>query len=263
MRFGDYDSYYHATSTNGLDWNDYVSVLDAGEPGEFDFQIGSLDVVKVNGAYHMWYAARQNSSTGHTRFAYATSADGLNWEKHGLVGGFEVLDSLYSGDTTAPSILLDGAQLRMWCHVDNSRSVYHASIPLVDCNTNGLFDACDLDCGGYADGCHAPGCGLSANYNTNFVPDECDPDFDGDGQIDDCDPDIDDDGALNWPDQPDDPVDTCDYTPLGAANIILDPQSSLYGTIRRDLDGDCDCDLHDFAVFVTEELGGGLTGPND
>ncbi len=209
---------------------------------------------------------------------------------------------------------------------------------LTDCNTNGIPDPCDLDCGTNGGPCDIPGCGESEDCNTNNVPDECDiaagtsedcqpngipdecdilppvttcceahpepgcdspsieacvclidpyccdtewdrvcvdevtsegcglcdndcntnsipddcePDFDGDGLIDDCDSDIDDDGVPNGD-------DVCDYTPLGAVNIIMDAASSLYGTIRRDLDGDCDCDLADFAKFIED----GLTGPN-
>ena len=163
-----------------------------------------------------------------------------------------------------------------------------AKVP--DCNTNGMSDSCDLDCGTNGGPCDVTDCGLSFDCNTNGVPDECDlagndcntnsipdeceadtdedgviddcdncttngnpdqADFDGDGAGDACDDDIDEDGVLNGP-------DVCDYTPLGAANIIMDPTSSLYGTIRRDLDGDCDCDLADFAKFAED----GLTGPN-
>ena len=92
--------------------------------------------------------------------------------------------------------------------------------------------------------------------NENGIPDGCEADFDGDGCIDDCeclegcDCDIDNDGVQ-------DPFDVCDYTPLEAANIIMDPTSCLYGTIRRDLDGDCDCDLEDFSILQTD-----FTGPS-
>jgi hypothetical protein len=84
--------------------------------------------------------------------------------------------------------------------------------------------------------------------NTNGIPDDCEADFDGDDYIDECDSDIDNDGVLN-----DD--DVCDYTPFGG-NIVADPLSPLYGTLRADLDGDCDCDLADFAIMQ-----GDFTGP--
>lgn len=34
-----------------------------------------------------------------------------------------------------------------------------------------------------------------------------------------------------------------DYTPDQAANIVMVPEGCVYGTIRRDLNGDCACDL--------------------
>jgi hypothetical protein len=62
-----------------------------------------------------------------------------------------------------------------------------------DCNTNGIDDACDLDCGTPGGPCDLPGCGLSTDCNTNAVPDECDlsggasQDCDGNAIPDECD----------------------------------------------------------------------------
>ncbi len=105
-----------------------------------------------------------------------------------------------------------------------------------DCNTNSVPDECDLL--------------MSVSYdcNSNGKPDECEPDFDGDVLIDECDPDIDNDGIPNG-------LDVCDYTPYNG-NVIVDPNSDLYGTIRGDIDGDCDCDLDDYAVMQQD-----ITGP--
>jgi hypothetical protein len=72
---------------------------------------------------------------------------------------------------------------------------------------------------------------------------ECGDDFDGDGVGDNCDDDLDGDGVLN-----DD--DVCDYTPLGA--IV-----GCNGALRTDLDGDCDTDLADFALFQADFAGPG------
>lgn len=68
------------------------------------------------------------------------------------------------------------------------------------------------------------------------------PDFDGDGAEDNCDTDIDDDGVRNE-------LDVCDFTPLG-----LDVQPN--GTVPADLDGDCNVDLRDYALWQVS-----LTGP--
>jgi predicted outer membrane repeat protein len=122
-----------------------------------------------------------------------------------------------------------------------------------DCNTNGVEDSIDIALGTSSD-CNMNGCPdqcelVINDCNSNSVPDDCETNFDGDSLIDECDDDIDDDGVPNAP-------DACDYTPLGA-NIVTDPQSAFYGTLRGDLDGDCDCDLVDFAI-----LQGDFTGPN-
>ena len=61
--------------------------------------------------------------------------------------------------------------------------------------------------------------------------------------------DIDNDGVPNEDDARDD-------TPLGA-NMVTDPQDPLYGTLRGDLDGDCDCGLDDFVILQED-----FTGPN-
>jgi len=103
-----------------------------------------------------------------------------------------------------------------------------------DCNTNGIEDACDVDEG------------TSADCNSNSVPDECEPDFDGDGLIDACDPDIDNDGVPNE-------ADVCDATPPSLPLQYVEPD----GSVKGDLDGDCDVDLADFAMMQER-----FTGPN-
>ncbi|MFQ5495514.1 MAG: thrombospondin type 3 repeat-containing protein, partial [Phycisphaerae bacterium] len=95
------------------------------------------------------------------------------------------------------------------------------TLDLIDCNTNMIADACDIDCA--ALGCTAP-CGQIPDCNSNGVPDDCEPDCNGnmtadtcdvsggtspdcDGNLvpDECQPDCDGDGI---PDACDDPVDT-------------------------------------------------------
>jgi hypothetical protein len=127
--------------------------------------------------------------------------------------------------------------------------------PILDCNDNCIPDEEDLaNCTG------SPWCG---DCNTNGILDECDiancrgeawcSDFDRDGLLDMCDPDLDNDGVSNE-------LDACNYTPAKAiedGRVILDSESSLYGTIREDLDEDCDCDLADYQIFAQH-----MTGPN-
>ena len=107
-------------------------------------------------------------------------------------------------------------------------------VPIWDCNENGLPDDFDTQQG------------TSEDCNSNSVPDECEANFDGDELIDDCDDDIDGDGVLNE-------VDVCDHTPLSLPPELIEPD----GSVRGDLDGDCDVDLADYAVMQNR-----FTGPN-
>ncbi len=77
------------------------------------------------------------------------------------------------------------------------------------------------------------------------IADGTSTDCDDDGLIDECDPDIDDDDVLNGD-------DVCDFTP---PTEYVEPDGSLLG----DLDGDCDVDLDDFALFLTRFTGAGCS----
>lgn len=43
-----------------------------------------------------------------------------------------------------------------------------------DCNSNGIYDRCDIDCLSLCGDCNVPGCGESNDCNANGIPDECD-----------------------------------------------------------------------------------------
>ncbi|MCK4658584.1 MAG: thrombospondin type 3 repeat-containing protein, partial [Phycisphaerae bacterium] len=71
-----------------------------------------------------------------------------------------------------------------------------------DCNSNGILDQCDIDCGETGGLCDVPGCGASLDCNTNGIPDDCEvppigdgPDCNTNGIPDECDPDSDSDGV--------------------------------------------------------------------
>jgi len=114
-----------------------------------------------------------------------------------------------------------------------------------DADEDGVGDVCD-NCNLYnpdQDDCDEDGIG-----------DECEADCDDDGTPDDCDTDIDGDGILNA-------ADKCDYTPDG---LTVDPAGTLFaGTVRADLDGDCDVDSADAALLDDDLTGAGCQDGND
>ena len=100
---------------DGVNWTEYDEpVLDIGAPGEWDGCGVSYCSVIYNGTgYEMWYTGYDGSNA---RIGYATSVDGVNWEKY---FGNPVVDLGDGGDWDAsgvvgPSVLFDGVSYKMW-----------------------------------------------------------------------------------------------------------------------------------------------------
>ncbi len=58
---------------------------------------------------------------------------------------------------------------------------------LIDCNTNGIDDLCDIDCGPTGGTCDVAMCGGSLDLTGNGIPDECEPDCNNNGSSDQLD----------------------------------------------------------------------------
>lgn len=76
----------YATSPDGLSFAKQGVVLEPGAPGDYDDDFGRDPMVLRNdqGVYEMWYTGQKKSVWG-WRILYATSNDGINWQKHGVV----------------------------------------------------------------------------------------------------------------------------------------------------------------------------------
>ncbi len=75
----------YAESSDGLIWqiNAYNPVLISGEPGAWDdYTVGLGYIFKENGIYKLYYAGMQEPHYGKRQIGFATSADGINWEKY-------------------------------------------------------------------------------------------------------------------------------------------------------------------------------------
>ena len=104
-----------ARSEDGITWQrDPRPVMDLGAAGEIDStQVASPCVLRTPDGFRMWYGAYD----GHHRIAYATSADGLRWVRHGAVHGLRGADSGELG----PSVYFDGRRyLILYNSVDAS-----------------------------------------------------------------------------------------------------------------------------------------------
>lgn len=105
-----------ATSTDGIEWTKYENnpVLMPGNQGEWDdANTDHACVLFIDGVYKMWYMGEDGHST---RIGYATSADGINWDKY---IGNPVLDlgpagSWDENEVLHPSVFFDGNIYHMW-----------------------------------------------------------------------------------------------------------------------------------------------------
>ncbi|MFQ5911163.1 MAG: hypothetical protein ACE5IJ_10685, partial [Thermoplasmata archaeon] len=75
---------FYATSNDGTTWTKHGLVLDVGPAGSKDERmVRSPVVLNESGLYKMWFTGTDGSNTD--RIHYATSPDGVNWTKHGVV----------------------------------------------------------------------------------------------------------------------------------------------------------------------------------
>jgi predicted GH43/DUF377 family glycosyl hydrolase len=105
-----------ATSTDGINWDkDTSNPILTGDSGAWDSEQVGLPVVIFNdNTYKMWYGGLD--ANFNFRIGYATSPDGITWEKHvgnpviniGSTGSWEEIGVVPS------SVIFDGAIYKMW-----------------------------------------------------------------------------------------------------------------------------------------------------
>ena len=110
-------SFGYASSTDGTNWTKYSGnpVLSPGLPGSWEPKILEPIVIRMGDTLKMWYSG-YNRDIGKGRIGYATSLDGINWDKY---ESNPVIDSGSTGEWDngglAPkSVIFDGTIYRMW-----------------------------------------------------------------------------------------------------------------------------------------------------
>lgn len=82
----------HARSDDGVHWNrNHDTVLDHEHPNEY--AISKPCVINNGSFYEMWYSFRGGENGDHYSIGYATSYDGLNWERRDKNVGISVSES--------------------------------------------------------------------------------------------------------------------------------------------------------------------------
>lgn len=123
-----------ATSTDGLTWTKSLSnpVL-AGTPGEWDGGSGEHGsyVIKEAGVYKMWYEGSADLD-GVRQTGYATSTDGIEWNKYPGNPVIEAGPEGYDADVAGHgSVINDGGTYKRWYHAmgDQGAIIAYATAP--------------------------------------------------------------------------------------------------------------------------------------
>ena len=126
----------YARSDNGVSWEKYPGnpVLNDGLGDVWDGDFVSQPCVLHNGTqYRMWYAGYDGTNM---RIGYATSDDGIVWNKHdsnpvlnlGTSGSWDAMG------VSSPTVVLENDNLRMWyTGYDGGKMVIGLSYRLGDC----------------------------------------------------------------------------------------------------------------------------------
>jgi predicted GH43/DUF377 family glycosyl hydrolase len=112
------DRILEADSPDGQNWTKNGVVLDVGPAGSADSHWVAYPRVVFDGTYHMWYTAVPESPSS---IFLATSADGLTWNRKGVVLSRGPSGSLDSSDVGVGSVLRIGELYHM-VYVGNSNS---------------------------------------------------------------------------------------------------------------------------------------------
>lgn len=111
---------YYSTSQDGIHYSGHGMVLDNEPYPEYDSRNINYPWIVFDGnTYHLYYGAYPGHQSGspdrsyHWTIAYATSSDGIHWEKHGVV-----VDPGMS-----PAVVYDGTKFEMLYNVQNGDEV--------------------------------------------------------------------------------------------------------------------------------------------
>lgn len=112
--------------TSGSEWFRQGVVVDSGPPGSGFWKVLYPTVLRTsNGLFHMWFTAREAAPSIMERIHYATSTDGKNWNRYGVVIGENATqeDRVY-----APTVIEDSGMFKMWYVADDLDPPYGARI---------------------------------------------------------------------------------------------------------------------------------------
>jgi hypothetical protein len=122
MEAGEPKHYYHleyAESADGIDW-DRNGVVAIGLKDQFEYAIGVPRVLHDAGGYRMWFCSRATGEHDAYRIRYATSPDGIAWDRHDKDVGIDVSESGWDSEMICYPYVFDHAGERYMLYNGNA-----------------------------------------------------------------------------------------------------------------------------------------------
>lgn len=149
-----------ATSTDGVSWTKYINnpVIQTGNWGAYDdMWLGTPAVCKTDNYYELWYSATSTNSYNYTTasfdtvsICYATSIDGINWDKHTDNPLFHTFTAPYDssvdrGGPWAPSVIFNPNtnNYMMWFEANGANSDFSISFATAPKSTSNISENYD------------------------------------------------------------------------------------------------------------------------
>lgn len=108
------DRIYTATSPDGTNWTKRGLALDVGPSGSPDsYYVAYPDVLYTSGGYYMWYTGIDSPSPPNSVIMLATSPDGLNWTKLGVVLDRDPIGSPDGYNVFSCGVVYQNSEFRM------------------------------------------------------------------------------------------------------------------------------------------------------
>lgn len=121
MEAGEPKHYYHleyADSQDGVIWNRSGRIaIDFKD--EFEYALGVPRVIKDGDIYKMWFCSRATKDCPTYRIRYATSKDGVQWERHEGPVGIDVSESGWDSQMICYPFVFDYAGQRYMLYNGN------------------------------------------------------------------------------------------------------------------------------------------------
>ena len=80
---------HYAHSTDGIDWQCSTDMC-IPFADEYEYAFGRPSVVYWDNVFHMWFAHRATKDIATYRIGFASSTDGLNWDRNDAISGIDV-----------------------------------------------------------------------------------------------------------------------------------------------------------------------------